>query len=284
MAKKRKPTLRLVPKTGDPGAAPDIEEGEETIGPIVSNEISPAEKKILAADRRRRFVMGEAGSLDNWLAFGPGLQVRRRVAMARARTNKPRGTAYNRCLKELLEADGLDTMESQSRTAILWLHDAPERLETLREILDTMPAGNRMRLRTPISAKQKVEERLQIGHFAPEKVAKRAAKREEREAQKRADNDWVRTKEKEIEGLRKQLNAAKSGDYDFERTSGHQLAEQIIRKMGALRATDVRDALTELLVKATREASKKDKAKGPKVQKPKSTQKTRSNQLGSANQ
>ena len=38
--------------------------------------------------------MGAGGHLDDWLAYQPGLMIRRRLAMRLAFTNKPEGKGY----------------------------------------------------------------------------------------------------------------------------------------------------------------------------------------------
>ena len=61
-----------------------------------------------------------------------------------------------------MKHDGLDTMNKTSISAMLWLHDAPERLSVLREIRETMTVGQRARLNSPISARQRVETELKV--------------------------------------------------------------------------------------------------------------------------
>ena len=71
--------------------------------------------------------MGAGGHLDDWLAYQPGLMIRRRLAMRMAFTNKPEGKGYAQAFAELMKADGLHTMDKTSITAVLWLGDDPER-------------------------------------------------------------------------------------------------------------------------------------------------------------
>ena len=62
---------------------------------------------------------------------------------------------------ELMKADGLDTMDRTSISAVLWLGDDPERLKVLRELREAMTPGQRSRLNSPITARQRVEAILQ---------------------------------------------------------------------------------------------------------------------------
>jgi hypothetical protein len=119
-------------------------------------QLTQSELGVLAGDRERWGRMGQGAHLDDWLAFGPGLVIRRRIAMRMANTNHPAGKGYILAFAALMQADGLNTMDKTSMTAVLWLHDEPVRLITLREIRDTMKVGERSRLNSPITARQRV--------------------------------------------------------------------------------------------------------------------------------
>src|SRR5512132_2357148 len=56
-----------------------------------------------------------------------------------------------------MKADGLDTMDRTSISAVLWLGDDPERSQILRELREAMTPGQRSRLNSPITARQRVE-------------------------------------------------------------------------------------------------------------------------------
>jgi hypothetical protein len=123
---------------------------------IKQSELTPSERDVLEADRKRWHRMGSGGHLDDWLAYGPGLMIRRRLAMRIAFVNRPEGKGYNLVFGQLLKDDGLDTMESQTISHILWFHDDAERLNILREIRDAMTPGMRSRLNTPKAARDRV--------------------------------------------------------------------------------------------------------------------------------
>ncbi|MGA8294286.1 MAG: hypothetical protein WB820_17705 [Rhodoplanes sp.] len=66
---------------------------------------------MLVADRERWKHMGRGGHLDDWLAYGSGLMIRRRLAMRLAYVNRSEGKGYARAFGELMKDDGLDTMD-----------------------------------------------------------------------------------------------------------------------------------------------------------------------------
>src|SRR6478672_8735402 len=127
------------------------------IDDIKHKELTPSEYEVLSRDKERWQRMGAGGHLDDWLAYQPGLMIRRRLAMRLAFTNKPEGKGYVQAFAELMKADGLDTMDRTSISAVLWLGDEPERLKVLRELREAMTPGQRSRLNSPITARQRVE-------------------------------------------------------------------------------------------------------------------------------
>ena len=75
-------------------------------------------------------------------------------------TNKPEGRGYTETYGQLLRLAGFDIKDRRlmtTLTAIAWLDDNLERMTILREILDAMTPGERSRLNSPISARQRVE-------------------------------------------------------------------------------------------------------------------------------
>jgi hypothetical protein len=80
-------------------------------------ELTPGQLELFAEDRERWAHISGGGHLEDWLAFGPGMVLRRTLAMGRAGTNKPEGRGYNEAMAELLERDGLHTMP-RARLAI----------------------------------------------------------------------------------------------------------------------------------------------------------------------
>jgi hypothetical protein len=62
-----------------------------TIEDIKQTDLTQAERDVLKADGVRWKRMGNAGHLYDWLAYHPGLSIRRRLAMKMAHTNRPEG-------------------------------------------------------------------------------------------------------------------------------------------------------------------------------------------------
>ena len=134
-----------------------------TIEDIQQAELIASEREVLAKDRARWKKLGAGAHLDEWLEFGPGLMIRRRLAMRLAHTNKPEGRGYAAAFGRLMLHDGMpwqDNTIKNSMTAVLWLNDDPERLIALRDLRETMSPGERSRLNSPISARQRVEKVL----------------------------------------------------------------------------------------------------------------------------
>ena len=93
--------------------------------------------------------------------------------MRLAFTNKPEGKGYAQAFGELMKADGLlDPAVKTSFTAVLWLGDDPERMKVLRELREAMPPGQRSRLNSPITARQRVEAILQARRHGVEESVK----------------------------------------------------------------------------------------------------------------
>jgi hypothetical protein len=104
--------------------------------------------------------MGAGGHLNDWLAYYPGLGIRRRLAMKLAFTNKPEGKGYVLAYNQLMRDDAFDTDDKTLMSqmgAVLWLRDNPEHEQILRDILETMTPGQRSRLNTPIAVRQRVK-------------------------------------------------------------------------------------------------------------------------------
>src|SRR5262249_30904655 len=75
-------------------------------------------------------------------------------------TNRPEGKGYVTALNQLYADDGIDTKDKafmKALTDVLWIRENPERETILREIREAMTPGQRSRLNSPISARQRVE-------------------------------------------------------------------------------------------------------------------------------
>jgi hypothetical protein len=145
-------------------------------------DLDAEDRKTLAEDRKRMEKLGKGSQLDDWLAFGPGLLIRRRLAKniaGLAETDPAKGHRYSRAFKQQMEMDGLydrttksDVMKS-TFTAVLWFYDDEKLEERRREILEeirrNMTPGQRARFNSPISAQQRVLDELRTRGLAPAK-------------------------------------------------------------------------------------------------------------------
>jgi hypothetical protein len=130
--------------------------------------LTDAQRAVLAEDRKRMTKLGKGGQLDEWLAFGPGLMIRRELAQDIAGTQDLKSIKYKRAFKAQMEVDGLYDATTTNNTmkaiftAVLFFHEelAQRRLDVLAEIRRDMTDGERARLNSPITARQKVEKVL----------------------------------------------------------------------------------------------------------------------------
>ncbi len=111
---------------------------------IKQTELTQSERDVLKQDAARWERMGAGSRLDDWLAYYPGLAIRRTLAMRIAHANRPEGKRYAETFRELMQADGLDT--SRDKTGHLLVRfcgwaKTPERMRILRELRDAMNTG-----------------------------------------------------------------------------------------------------------------------------------------------
>ena len=66
------------------------------IDDIKNTELIQSERDVLKGDTERWKLMGSGSHLDDWLAYQPGLMIRRRLAMRIAHVNSPEGRATPR--------------------------------------------------------------------------------------------------------------------------------------------------------------------------------------------
>jgi len=156
VGKHERSLITTIDRRKGPIAMTDIED-------IKRKELTRSEQDVLDADRDRWQRLGKGAHLDEWLAFYPGLGIRRRLAMRLAYSNQPKGGPYSDALNKLYEADGIETSDKTSMknfTDVLWLCDKPEHTTILREIREAMTPGERSRLNSPISARQRVQKEI----------------------------------------------------------------------------------------------------------------------------
>ena len=216
---------------------------------IKQKDLTQSERDVLKEDATRWRRMGAGAHLDDWLAYQPGLMIRRRLAMRMAFTNRPEGRGYIQAFAELMQADDLDTMDKTSISAVLWLGDDPERMKVLRDLRDAMSPGQRSRLNSPITARQRVEAILKARQHGPEveetvRVSPVALLKEQIMAQAR-----------EIEELQTKLAKHDDGSlFDLKHDKADDIALAIVGTVSGHKAKDLAAAITALLKKQQKPA------------------------------
>jgi hypothetical protein len=131
----------------------------------------PAELRVrLERDAERAKHMVGGGHLQDWLDYEVSLWGIRSEAMRLATTNEPRGRGYNEAVGQLMRHYGLDKLDGGCVSAVLWLTDPKDKYQegerwlTRKEILDGilkhLTPGQRSRLASPISARQRVQKKI----------------------------------------------------------------------------------------------------------------------------
>jgi hypothetical protein len=210
------------------------------------HQLTQSELNVLAQDGERWQRMGAGAHLDDWLAFTPGLMLRRTMAMRIAHTNEPRGKGYVVAFKALMEHDGLGAMDKDSVTALLWLDDDPERITALREIRATMTMGERSRLNSPVTAYQRVKKWLAVKAGGEAQAAKTKSSPFARQAEQ------IMEQQREIELLKERLAHAEQRDgslFDLKRDSVVSIVDTIVRTITPGRAQSIHLELGKWLKK-----------------------------------
>ncbi len=206
-----------------------------TLETLRQTELTANERQILVEDTKRWKRMGAGAHLNEWLAYGDGLMIRRRLAMKLNHLNRPEGKGYAQTFQHLMKLDGLEHMDKTSISAVLWLHTEPERMVVLREILDTINPGQRARLNSPISARQRVEKELKVREggtksktpTSPVTILKQA----------------LVEREHKIAHLEERLAAANSGSlFDLKLTPAKDIAPVIAANMGETKWRELKAA------------------------------------------
>jgi hypothetical protein len=223
---------------------------------LYATELNPSEREVLAADTERWKRIGAGSHLDEWLQFGPGLLIRRRIAMKMAHTSEPTGRGYNTAMSRLMLADGLASMDGKGKvdatkktaiSCVLWFHEKAERLDALREIRDFMTPGERSRLNSPISARQRVEKLMdQRGHG-------REGTKRDRTSPLALAKQKIADLEREKAHVEDKLAAAERADgslFDLRRDTAESIGKTIAGNVGESKARKIANAILEHLKKA----------------------------------
>ena len=141
-----------------------------------------------------------------------------------------------------MREDGIKTADKSAMTAftaVMWLHEDPERLAILRELLDAMTPGMRARLNSPISARQRVEAVLKgriKGESAEAKVKNSPV------ALLRAQ---VVDKDREIAALKAKLAKAADGSlFDLKADPADAIARVIVETVSPNKAGEIERAIS----------------------------------------
>lgn len=134
-------------------------------------ELPPELRARLERDAIRASHMTSGGHLQDWLDYEVSLWGIRNEAMRAAFVNEPKGRGYNEAHGQLMQHYGLDKLDGGCVSAVLWLTDPQpkirdgERHLTRKEILDAivkgLTPGQRSRLASPISARQRVQKKIE---------------------------------------------------------------------------------------------------------------------------
>jgi hypothetical protein len=131
-----------------------------TLDNIEQTELTVGERDELARARETSERLGAGAHLDEWLSLTPAVRIIRHLAMKLNHVNRPEGRGYAESFGQLMQRHDLDKFDKTTITALLWLDDDPQRMTILREIRESMSQGERARLNSPISARQRVEKLL----------------------------------------------------------------------------------------------------------------------------
>jgi hypothetical protein len=181
-------------------------------------KLTANEHEVLKRDEERWQRIGDGAHLNEWLEFYPGLEIRRRIAMRLNHANKPKGNGYGATLHRLYVEAGFiapvranepdQVRRDRARTmttlaAVLWLNEDAERITILRESLAAMTPGERSRLNSPISARQRVE--LALKARTASKAAEGAAENAEETAAKESTKEALERLKRENAELHRQM-------------------------------------------------------------------------------
>jgi hypothetical protein len=216
---------------------------------IKQSDLTQSERDVLREDAARWKRMGAGSHLDDWLAYYPGLAIRRRLAMRLAFVNKPEGKGYAQALAELMKADGLsDPAVKTSFTAVLWLGDDPDRMKILRELREAMTPGQRSRLNSPITARQRVETILQARRDGVDEETVRASP-------VALLKEQLTAREREIAELKQKLAKHDEGSlFDLKHDSVDAIALAIVGNSSAHKAKTLADGILARLKKSQKPA------------------------------
>jgi hypothetical protein len=226
-------------------------------------DLTDAERAILVDDRKRMAKLGTGTQLDEWLAFGPGLMIRRRIAMRIAQTNEPIGRRYTDAYVAQMTLDGLydpttTNVMKTTFTKVLRLYEEPRALDILAEIRRDMTPGQLARFNSPITAWQKVDKVLNPPAAANAKPRAKAAPKPASDLNRELEQVKARNSEL-VEELRSARDAQPADvpppgqlTFTFELPTSGKITRKIIKRLasglGERLSVDQRTALADALL------------------------------------
>jgi hypothetical protein len=135
----------------------------------------------------------------DWLAIGEGLVVGRQRAMRRSGTNRPEGSAYNRCFGDWMDGHKwARDLDKATRNHSMWCADHRDEIERWRE---TLASNVRNNMNHPTTIKRRYEASHAIEKDASErqKTETKAQQLERRCAE--LEDELIEAKKKNADGM-----------------------------------------------------------------------------------
>jgi hypothetical protein len=206
-----------------------------SIETLEQTELTEQDREHLKQSSALWKQMRSGKHLDDWLSLLPDLQNGRRLAMRYAGVNKPEGRGYAEGFSGFL-ARWFPDLDKTSISCLLWLGEEPRRLEMLAELRATMTVSQRVKLGSPITARQKVEARLKVSDDpSPQKKRMSPTARLE---------ELLREKDEENAELKRQVIAGDGGSlFDWNRDDVASIARILYENGTPSKAVKLADAI-----------------------------------------
>jgi hypothetical protein len=143
-----------------------------TLDNIEQTELTASERDVLARASETGRRLGAGSHLDEWLTLTPAVRIIKHLAMKLNHVNRPEGRGYAESFGQMMQRHNLHIFDKTTITALLWLDDDSQRMAILKEIRESMTPGERARLNSPISARQRVEKVLKAREQGTEEKQK----------------------------------------------------------------------------------------------------------------
>ena len=198
------------------------------------------------AERAKRMVGG--GHLQDWLDYEVSFWGIRTEAMRIAHVNRPEGRGYSEAHGQLMAHYGLNHLDGGTVSAVLWLTDQREKTKsgdlhlTRKEILDgilkSLTPGQRSRLASPITARQRVQKR--IAELAANESATDDAKIEKPLSKLKQTEHMLAKALQEKHHLEEQLKRGDQSLFDLRQTPPKEIAFVIVENVSEGRWRDLK--------------------------------------------